>query len=121
MLVAIANAQCYGAGMKIAPEADITDGLLDVVLVEHINRLAFIRNLPRVFKGTHLDHPAVRTWRAPECSVEASAPAPVLIDGDVQLETPLHVRVAHRRARFRMPAALAPSVTRLRLEPSPEA
>jgi len=120
LLVAVANATCYGAGMRIAPEADIMDGLLDVVLVEHLGRLAFVRAFPRVFKGTHLTHPAVHTWRASECTVETAEPAPVLIDGDVHLRTPLRVRVAHRKARFWMPGAMAPAVTPLRLEPSPE-
>jgi diacylglycerol kinase (ATP) len=120
MLVAIANATCYGAGMRIAPEADITDGLLDVVLVEHIGRLAFVWSFPRVLKGSHLSHPAVHVWRAAQCTVETTAPAPVLVDGEVQLETPLHVRVAHRHARFWMPGAFAPATTPLTLQPSPE-
>jgi len=117
LLVAIANATCYGAGMRIAPEADIMDGLLDVVLVEHLGRLAFVRAFPRVFRGAHLTHPAVHTWRASECTIETAQPAPVLVDGDVQLHTPLCVRVAHRKVRFWMPPAMAPVVTPLRLEP----
>jgi diacylglycerol kinase (ATP) len=120
LLVAIANATCYGAGMRIAPEADIMDGLLDVVLVEHMGRLAFLRAFPRVFRGAHLSHPAVHTWRASECTIKTDGPSPVLIDGDVHLHTPLHVRVVHRKARFWMPAAMAPAVTPLRLEPSAE-
>ena len=121
LLVAIANATCYGAGMKIAPEADITDGLLDVVLVEHLGRLAFVRAFPRVFRGTHLSHRAVHTWRASECVVETPEPAPVLVDGDVRLRTPLRVRVAHRKAKLWMPPAKALETAQLRLEPSPEA
>ncbi len=121
LLVAVANATCYGAGMRIAPEADITDGLLDVVLVEYVSRLAFVRAFPRVLRGTHLTHPAVHVWRAPECAIETAETAPVLVDGDVQLQTPLRVRVAHRRARLWMPPALAPVSRRLWLEPTPEA
>jgi diacylglycerol kinase (ATP) len=121
LLVAIANATCYGAGMRIAPEADIMDGLLDVVLVEHVGRLAFARAFPRVFRGTHTTHPAVHMWRASDCRVETAEPAPVLVDGDVQLRTPLHVRVAHRRAKLWMPPAPAPVASALRLEPTPEA
>jgi YegS/Rv2252/BmrU family lipid kinase len=121
LLVAIANAQCYGAGMRIAPHADIMDGLLDVVLVEHLSRLAFVRAFPRVFRGTHEGHPAVRMWQATDCSVETEHPQPVLIDGDIRTQTPLQVRLAPRKARFWMPGGPAPAVQRLRLEPTPEA
>jgi YegS/Rv2252/BmrU family lipid kinase len=103
LLVAVANAKSYGGGMKVAPQAEIDDGLLDVVVVEHMGRLEFVRNLPKVFKGTHVTHPAVHVWQAKEVEVETAAPAPTLVDGDVQCETPLHVRVAAGRGRFWMP------------------
>ncbi len=94
LLVAVANAQDYGAGMRIAPQARIDDGRLDVVLVEDLGRARFLWNLPKVFRGTHLEHPAVRTWRAREVTVETAEPAPVLVDGDVRVRTPLRARVA---------------------------
>ena len=98
LLVAIANAQAYGAGMRIAPGAKIDDGLLDVVLVEFFGRAEFLRNLPRVFRGTHLSHPRVHHWQGREVSVETATPAPVLVDGDLQTHTPLRVRVAPAKA-----------------------
>jgi diacylglycerol kinase (ATP) len=104
LLVAVANAKSYGGGMRVAPQAEIDDGLLDVVLVEHMGRLEFIRNLPKVFKGTHTSHPAVHIWQAKEVEVKTAAPAPTLVDGDVQCSTPLHVRVAAGRGRFWMPS-----------------
>jgi diacylglycerol kinase (ATP) len=61
LLVAIANARFYGAGMMIAPMARINDGLLDVVVVTHMGRLEFVRGFPRVLRGDHLEHPAVRS------------------------------------------------------------
>jgi diacylglycerol kinase (ATP) len=103
LLLAVANARSYGAGMKIAPTAEIDDGLLDVVLVEHVSRLEFIRSFPKVLRGTHTDHPAVRTWRGAEVTVETPQPSPVLVDGDLRCQTPLHVRVSPGRARLLMP------------------
>jgi len=121
LLVAVANAKCYGAGMMIAPRAEIADGLLDVVLVEYVSRLSFLRSFPKVFRGTHAEHRAVRMWQATTCSIETPEPTSVLVDGELQAQTPVHVRVASRRAKLWMPGALAPATTRLRLEPSPEA
>lgn len=103
-LLAIANARSYGAGMKIAPMAEIDDGKLDVVLVEHLGRLELLYNFPRVFRGTHTSHPAVRIWRGVEVAIETpDGPAPVLVDGDVQCCTPLTIRVAPGRAKLLMP------------------
>jgi diacylglycerol kinase (ATP) len=104
MLVAIANAQSYGGGMRIAPAARVDDGLLDVVLVQHLGRAEFLWSLPRVFHGSHTTHPAVRTWTGREATVETTAPSPVLVDGDVQCETPVEVRIAPARALLWAPA-----------------
>ena len=106
LLLAVANARSYGAGMKIAPTAEIDDGLLDVVLVEHLGRVEFLRNFPKVLRGTHLSHPAVHAWRGEQVTIETPEPSPVLVDGDVRCETPLQVRVSHGRARFWMPGPL---------------
>lgn len=103
LLIAIANATSYGAGMKISPASRIDDGLLDVVVVEHMSRGEFLRALPRVFKGSHLTHPAVGVWQGKEVEVQTPEPCPVMADGDVQCETPLHVRIAEGRAEVWMP------------------
>lgn len=60
---AIGNTAWFGGGMQICPGADPGDGLLDVVTVGSLRRLDFVRWLPKVFRGAHLDHPAVRTAR----------------------------------------------------------
>ena len=104
LLVAVANARSYGAGMIVAPMAQIDDGLLDVVLIEHVGRIDFLRTFPRVFRGTHVSHPAVRIWKGKEVSIETPAgPCPVLVDGDVQCETPIQVRVSEGRAKLLLP------------------
>jgi len=104
LLVAVANARSYGAGMLIAPQARIDDGLLDVVVVEDMGRWAFLRAFPRVFRGAHLDHPAVHTWQGREVTVTSLGdPMPVLVDGDIRCETPLAIRVIPRAARMLLP------------------
>jgi diacylglycerol kinase (ATP) len=71
MLVAVANAPSYGGGLRVCPDAVLDDGLLDVLVVEPISRLEFLRIFPRVFKGTHVTHPAVRIERARQVTVAA--------------------------------------------------
>jgi len=70
-LVAVANGSSYGGGMRIAPEAREDDGLLDVVVVGPTGRLDFLRSFPRVFKGTHLDHPLVEVARGRHVRIES--------------------------------------------------
>ena len=71
VLVAVANAGSYGGGMRICPDADPTDGLLDVTVVGPISRTTLVRVKPRIYAGTHVTHPAVSTYRAASVKIEA--------------------------------------------------
>lgn len=70
-LIAVANTAWFGGGMQICPDADPTDGLLDVTIVADVGRLELLRFFRLVFSGRHLDHPAVRTLRGARVTVEA--------------------------------------------------
>ena len=54
----------------MCPDADPTDGLLDVVVVDRITRRTVVRLYPRVFKGTHVQHKAVNSYRARTVTIE---------------------------------------------------
>lgn len=71
MLVVVANGPSYGGGMRVCPGAQLDDGLLDVLVVEPISRLEFIRIFPRVYSGTHIRHPRVVVRRARRVRVVA--------------------------------------------------
>jgi diacylglycerol kinase (ATP) len=71
VLVAIANTASYGGGMRICPDADLTDGLLDVLVAGPMSRATLLSLRPRVHKGTHVGHRAVRTYRAGTVEVAA--------------------------------------------------
>jgi len=73
MLVAIGNGKSYGGGMNVCPQAQINDGLFDIVILEPVSTLEFIRVFPRVYSGSHLSHPAVKTMRAEKVSISANA------------------------------------------------
>ena len=64
LFVAIANGAYYGGGMRIAPDAALDDGWLDVCIVGDISRLTAIRELPNLYRGTHVRNPAVSVHRA---------------------------------------------------------
>lgn len=84
-LVGIANAPALGGGMLIAPDAAIDDGWLDVVIVGPVSRFEFLRTFPRVFKGTHVDHPAITVLRGKSINIKQSdnaAPLAIFADGE---------------------------------------
>ena len=58
--VVVANSAYYGKGMRIAPAASVSDGLLDVVVVEAASRLALLRALPSVYDGRHVERDEVQ-------------------------------------------------------------
>ncbi|MCY1139479.1 YegS/Rv2252/BmrU family lipid kinase [Actinoplanes sp. Pm04-4] len=64
MLVAVGNCASYGGGMRILPDADPTDGLLDVVIAAPFGRAALARLKPRLRRGTHVTDPRVTVYRA---------------------------------------------------------
>ncbi|GGX27130.1 hypothetical protein GCM10010297_55710 [Streptomyces malachitofuscus] len=63
-LVAVGNGPSYGGGMRICPGADLTDGLFDITVVGECSRATLLRVFPRVYRGTHVDHPAITVLRA---------------------------------------------------------
>ncbi|WP_405148174.1 YegS/Rv2252/BmrU family lipid kinase [Sphaerisporangium sp. NBC_01403] len=71
MMVAVGNTDSYGGGMRVCPGAVPDDGLLDVLVVGRIPKGAFLRTFPRVYRGTHLGHPAVTVRRARTVTLEA--------------------------------------------------
>ncbi|TFV51625.1 YegS/Rv2252/BmrU family lipid kinase [Blastococcus sp. TF02A-35] len=63
-MVAVGNTPWYGGGLRICPDADPGDGLLDVTVVEAGSRFELIRTKPRLADGTHVQHPSVSVHRA---------------------------------------------------------
>ncbi|WP_308222358.1 YegS/Rv2252/BmrU family lipid kinase [Frankia sp. AgB32] len=102
--VAAANAPFYGGGMRFAPAADLTDGLLEIVLVSRASRLTFLALFPRVFAGRHVDTPYVRVLRGRRVRVEADRPFAVYADGDPLADLPTEIIIRPRALRLLLPA-----------------
>ncbi|MFN8192831.1 MAG: diacylglycerol kinase family protein [Nocardioidaceae bacterium] len=82
-MVVVANSSFYGKGMKIAPAADVADGLLDVVVVEAASKRALVRALPTVYDGSHVDRSEVTVLRGTRVELSATSEAgPVPVGGD---------------------------------------
>jgi diacylglycerol kinase (ATP) len=71
LLVSVGNNVSIGGGMKVTPNAKVDDGVLDIMVVQPLSRLAFLRIFPRVFAGTHLSDSRVAIHHARSVRIEA--------------------------------------------------
>lgn len=81
-LIAVANGQFFGGGMKIAPLARIDDGYLDVIVLRGLSRGEIITNLPRVYRGSHLTHPKVSFYRGKIINISSAEEICLEMDGE---------------------------------------
>ena len=102
--VIAANSKAYGGGMFIAPDADVTDGLLDLVTIAGTSRLRFLGLLPTVFKGNHVGLRDVTVSRAEKIEIKADRPFTVYADGDPLCELPAVISVRKDAVRIMLPA-----------------
>jgi YegS/Rv2252/BmrU family lipid kinase len=101
--VAACNSGVYGGGMHLAPDADIADGLLDIVSYGDLPKWRFLRGLARVFRGTHLRDDGVELVQAREVRVDAARRFRIYADGDPVGATPATIRVVPRGLRILAP------------------
>ena len=102
--VAVGNSRYYGGGMLVLPDAELDDGLLDVLLVSKHSKLRALRNLANVFRGEHFDPPFMRIVRGKVVEVDADRPFAVYADGDHIGDTPATVTVEPNSLRVLVPA-----------------
>jgi len=102
--VAAANSTTYAGGMIIAPGAELHDGRLDLVTIRGSSKLRFLRTLPKVFKGRHVESPMVDVVRATEVHVATDHPFTVYADGDPIAVTPCTMRAIPDAIRVLLPA-----------------
>jgi YegS/Rv2252/BmrU family lipid kinase len=91
--VAAANSRQFGGGMRLAPDASLTDGLLDVVTIAHMPKLRYLGLAPTVFSGRHLRYREVSVLRGREVHISATEPFTLYADGEAIAELPVTVRV----------------------------
>jgi diacylglycerol kinase (ATP) len=94
LLAAFANTQFYGDGMRIAPQADIADGKLDVCRINTLSPFRLFCMFPTVYFGRHLRMPEVEYSKAERIRVETQKPVEIYADGELVCETPVEIGVA---------------------------
>ena len=82
-MMAAANGTTYGGAFRMAPNADIADGLLELVVADALSRAGILGLVPHVMRGTHVGRPGVTVLRTRRAVVEADEPLVVHADGEI--------------------------------------
>jgi diacylglycerol kinase (ATP) len=99
VLAAFANTPVFGGGMRIAPRAQLDDGLLDLCLITEIDKFSLFCLFPTVYFGKHLGMKEVEYCQTSRLSIETEKPLDVYADGEYVCKTPIEVSVAPRTMR----------------------
>lgn len=89
MLFTIANGETYGGGMRICPGASNSDGFFELLLVKPVSRFVLLTIFPKVFKGNHIPHQKIDTYRAKVVKISASTSS--YADGEYVANLPITV------------------------------
>ncbi|EEI27310.1 diacylglycerol kinase family protein [Corynebacterium glucuronolyticum] len=100
--VAVGITSSYGGGMKISPDADHTDGLLDITVIYGMSIPQALKTFPKIFRGEFSSQDGVNTYHAKHVRVELEG-APVFSDGDFVSDPPIEVDIAPAAGLFFVP------------------
>ncbi len=93
LLAATANAPFYGSGIKIAPDAIVDDGVLDVCIVADVSHWTVLRMFLRAYSGAHVGHSAVRVVQTRTLQIESDDSLWIFADGEPMCEVPAKIEV----------------------------
>jgi len=103
LLTGVLNTPTYGAGVRVAPEAAIDDGLLHVVQIEDLGILRVLRLLPRVILTGDVPTAQIHRWRAKRVRLSTELPCSFHGDGEVLGPTPVEIEVVPRAIQMLAP------------------
>ena len=87
------TAPFYGSGIKIAPDAIVDDGMLDVCIVADVSRRTVLRMFLSAYSGAHIGHSAVRIVQTRTLQIESDDPLWIFADGEPVCEIPTKIEI----------------------------
>jgi diacylglycerol kinase (ATP) len=103
LLAGVLNTPTYGAGLRLAPEAQISDGWIDVVFVDDLNLWGVLKLLPRLMHSGELRISEVKRIRAKRVKLTTSRPCMFHGDGEIIGPAPVEIEVVPRAVRMLAP------------------
>ena len=106
-MICVCNGRYYGGGFNPVPEADPTDGLLDVLLVKKVSRLQVPKIIGKYKSGRYRElKDLVRHYQTKELTILCDKPTPVNLDGELRTAQEVRMTVAQEKLRFFYPKDL---------------
>lgn len=106
-MVCVCNGQYYGGGFHPVPEADPTDGILDVLVVEKVSRLQVPGVIGKYMKGQYAELPQlVRHFRTKAITIHCDKDTPVNLDGELRMGRDITMKLSNKKLRFFYPKGL---------------
>jgi len=96
-----ANNGSIGGGMKLAPGADMRDGLLDVLIVGDVSKAEMIWRIPQIFKGTHVGRTKIEVIKGRNIVIRSAEPISCALDGELHGNTPIEIKLHHAKLHLR--------------------
>lgn len=96
LMVVAANGTHFGSGMRVAPDAKLDDGLLDIVVGGDLGTWSSLVALAKLYRGTHVDGRTILAFKAASLEVDFDAPQPMEADGEASRTSGLKIRVRPR-------------------------
>jgi diacylglycerol kinase (ATP) len=103
LLAGVLNTPTYGGGVRLAPDARIDDGLLDVVSIGEMNILGVLKLLPRLMGSGELRTSQLKRWQVKHVIMVTDRPALFHGDGEILGATPVEIEVVPRAMRVLVP------------------
>jgi len=103
LLAAALNTPSYGSGVRLAPDAQVDDGLLDFVVLERLSNLEILRLLPGLLFTGKLKTKRIKRFRAARAQVRTEEPIAFHGDGEVEGATPVTIEVEPKALRMLVP------------------
>lgn len=104
-LVTMANGRFFGGGMMMAPDAELDDGMLRVVVLGNMGKLEFLGLSGRIYSGTHVNHPKCKMARGRVVEVEPATRALIDLDGEMPGMGPVRAEVIPASIRLMIPSS----------------
>lgn len=92
VFVEVANSRYTGTSFLIAPDAQIDDGLLDVIILKKISRPKILSLFPSIYSGKHVNYKEVETHQVKNIRIETENPMPLMPDGEFTGQTPVTIQ-----------------------------
>lgn len=103
MFVDVANGKYVGAGMTIAPHAEVDDGLFDVIVIGNFGKIESLIRLPTLYRGTHLNNPKVGFFRGRHVELRSDEPLSIHVEGEYIGQTPAAFDIFNKALKISAP------------------